>query len=92
MIKYMNELDNIRLLLNKKGKNISEEDKTIFDRISFILSDDAAFFNMDMETAIYILAYLGIPEEEIKDTYFRLISPDNFMKTEKPYVSISPRQ
>ena len=82
-------IDDIRKLLQKKEQIIeSELDKKKIENLKFLLKRDNAFFNMDINVAIGVLAYLGIPKEHIKEVYFELISPSNYIKTSKPYVSI----
>ena len=44
---------------------------------------------LDLETAFGILFYLGIKKDKIEDAYFELISPENYLKSAKEYITIS---
>lgn len=77
----MKELERIKELLNqKKQKELTDEDKKRIDLLEKILSDEGCFFKMPAETAFGILEFLDTPEEEAKQLYFGLISPEVYKK------------
>jgi len=47
--------------------------------IKKLLADKQCFFKMDIETSYAILRELNIPEENIKNTYSKLIDPSKFV-------------
>ena len=82
-------IEYIRELLLKKEQNITNElDNEKIANLKEILKNDDIFFKLDLVTAVNILAYLGIPEDKIEDAYYKLISPKNYLNTDKPYFSI----
>lgn len=85
----MGSIEDLRERLQKK-KPITEEDKEKIDCLRVLFSDDNIFFRdgMDMDTALGILDYLGIDEDELLDYYASLISSENYMKMCRNYVSI----
>ena len=56
-----------------------EEKKKKHLLIKKILDDKQCFFKMDIETSYALLRELNIPEENIKNTYSKLIDPSNFI-------------
>jgi len=82
------KMNYLRELLSVKENNIKDDvDRVKIENLKFLLSKDDVFFNLDVSTAIGILAYLGVPEDKIKDMYFELISPESFMSVSKPYFT-----
>lgn len=82
------KMNYLRELLKIKENNIQDEkDREKVENLKFLLSKDDVFFNLDISTAVGILAYLGVPEDKIKDMYFELVSPDSFMSVSKPYFT-----
>ena len=82
-------IEYIRELLLKKEKTVENDlDKEKIDNLKEILKNDDIFFKLDLVTAINILAYLGLPEEKIEDSYYKLISPENYLSVDKPYFNI----
>ncbi len=74
-------LEDIRNLVIKKEKSVTtDEEQKKINLIKEFLKDDKCFFNIPIETAIAILYFLGIKEENIKEVYFNLISYENFSK------------
>lgn len=67
-----------RLELKKQEANV-EQDK--IEVLESLFEDDAIFFQLDLETAVSILNFLGVPENEIVDAYYSLISPANMPTT-----------
>lgn len=78
------KIDDIRKLAIIKSQNIinNEDDYKKINLVNNFLKDDKCFFNIPIETAISILLYLGIKEEEVKDVYFELISYQNFSEND----------
>ncbi len=82
-------INDIRELLAKKEmKIVTKEDKEKLENLKDVLSIDDVFFNIDIDTAVGILVFLGIPEDKIVDTYYSLISPENFITSSKPYIGL----
>ena len=74
-------MENIKDLVIKKKKLIeTEEDMEKISVIEELLLDESCFFKMDIETAIGILDFLGVSEDNIMDYYYSLISFENFSK------------
>ncbi len=87
----MKKIDYIRKLLEEKEKTITTDlDKEKIENLKFILKEDDAFFKLDLETSLGILSYLGIKEDKLKELYFELVSPNEFMNN-KQYVTLSNR-
>ena len=81
-------INDIKQLLEKKeAKNQEEQEKKKI--LMDLFTDENIFFNIKMETAISILDFLGIPEDKLIDTYFSLISSENYQNLPKPYITIS---
>ncbi len=84
--KKQREMDHLRELLKQKENEVtSSEDIYKVNRIKELFTDDGIFFKMRIETAYGILSFLGIPKEDIETTYSSLTSPEEYMKTSKPY-------
>ena len=68
-------------LIEKKRTNITtDEDKKKLELIEKICKNEKCFFEMKAATSIAILKFLGIPENEVLDYYFKLISIEEFKK------------
>lgn len=78
-------IEEIRSLYEKKKENLKPEEKEGINILSVLLKDDNIFFNIPRETAMGILAFLGIEEDKLENTYFELISPKNFIQN-KGYI------
>lgn len=75
----MQELEYLKKLVTIKEKEItSAEEKKKIELIKRILKNKNCFFQIKMESAIGILYFLGVPEEELLDFYTKLISPENY--------------
>lgn len=66
-------MDYLRNLLQKKVNNSKDDDLKKIELLNEMLSDDEIFMKIDMDTAIGILDYLGVPKEKIRDVYIDLI-------------------
>jgi peptidyl-tRNA hydrolase len=76
----MNIEDIRKLLKQKENEKMSSEDEKRISTLKVILKDDNIFFNIDGETACGILKFLGIQEDKIVETYFKLISFEQYKK------------
>ena len=77
----MNAMERIKKKKKKKKqKELNEEDKKRIDLLEKILSDEGCFLKMPAETAFGILEFLETPDEEAKELYFGLISPEIYKK------------
>ena len=83
----MRSIEELRVRLQGKRPD-SKEDEEKIDCLRVLFSDDNIFFRIDMDTALGILDYLGIDEDELLDYYFALISSENYLKMSRNYVSI----
>lgn len=72
-------INEIKKLVEKK-QPIASLDEEKIETIKELLEDKMAFFKMDMETALGILEFLDIPEDEIISTYKKLISVQEFQQ------------
>lgn len=76
----MNEklkIDEIKQLLNKKKltlleNNASEEDLKKIEVLENLFNNDRCFFNIQFDSAINILRFLGISESNLLETYKEL--------------------
>jgi hypothetical protein len=72
-------MDRVRELLQKKiCEANSQEDLQKIEIIRQLVQKDDCFLNLDLETAIGILEFLGVGESEIVSFYQELISPKNY--------------
>ena len=77
----MDKFEILYNLLNLKKDNITtvdEEKKYLV--VEKLLKDKGCFFKINIETAIGILDFLGVNENEILNFYSELISPSNYKK------------
>lgn len=63
---------------NEISKNENNADARKLELIDELLKDDQCFYKIDANTALSILAFLGIKEEDLRDVYLELISPKYF--------------
>lgn len=71
--------EKLEIARNNQDSKIIE----IHERIASILEKDPAiFFRIDMESALKILVQL-FPEDEVKDKYIALISPQNYQELKR---------
>lgn len=84
-----NELQYLYDLLQKKSENyLSDEDKEKLQLAKDILQVPNCFFELEFEAAIGLLAFIGVPEDQIEELYTKLISPAAFIrKNEKVTIS-----
>lgn len=79
-----------KLLDQKKEKVTTSLEQEKIAVIENLLKNDAIFFELDINTAIGILAFLDIPREQLKATYFSLISPASYKHdAPKSYITTS---
>ncbi len=79
-------MDHLRELLKQKENEVTtSEDIYKVNIIKDLFADDGIFFKMNIYTAYGILYFLGIPKEEIENTYMSLTSAEEYMKTSNPY-------
>ena len=81
--------DNLRFLVDKKENELtSDSDIKKLNIIKDLLKNNNCFFEIDANTAINILYFLGIPESEIKDYYFGLLNPKSYIENNKINIGI----
>ena len=81
MIKDVNDLK--KLLLEKEQKVVESMDIEKVQALKDLFDNPTCFFDIDMEVATEILSFLEVPEQEVIDTYFNLVSPTEFNKIPK---------
>ena len=75
-----NKIEELKELLKSKEKEaITYLDKEKINNIKFLLEQEDIFFKLETPTALGILEFLGIKEEEIREYYLSLISIENFI-------------
>lgn len=74
------------LLKLKEEKIVNDLDKKKLENLKFLLEDDLLFFKLDLETALGILEFLEIPEDDIMRIYYELISPRTYANKPDEYV------
>ena len=86
-------MDYLKELLKQKESVVtSTEDIERIKVIKNLFTDEAIFFKMNIDTAYGILAFLGVPEDKISDTYLSLVSPEEYMRTSRPYFMGKPQK
>lgn len=75
-------IDDLLEINNKKleeAKKIGDEKKVmLYEKLAKLFKEQPGiFFKTDMESSLKILIQL-LPEEQVKDAYTSLISPENF--------------
>lgn len=79
-------MDNLKELLKQKEQEVNtSDDIEKINVIKELFTDDAIFFKLNIDTAYGILYFLGISKDKLEETYMSLISPEEYMKTSKPY-------
>lgn len=73
-------IDDLRNLLTEIEKKYDESEREKIENLKILLKEDDIFFRLDLEVALGILNFLGIPENKIYDCYLSLISPENFQE------------
>lgn len=66
------------LLIKKKNKLTTDEDEKKYNIVETLLKDKGCFFKMNPETAIGILEFLEVKEEDMLEFYYDLISPSSY--------------
>ena len=80
-------MEEIKALVEEKKKlELSQEDKEKLSKIEILMTNEAMFFLLNMQTAYGILQFLGVKEEDLSDYYTRLISIENYRKISNVYV------
>ena len=74
------EIETLKKLLDKKKLEVYSNKDNILDRekiyaLEKLFNNNTCFFNIKFEVAISILKFLGINDNEIMDTYRRLVDP-----------------
>lgn len=68
-------MDKVKELIIRKEQNIkNEEELEKLNLIKDIIKNEDCFFNMDLETTIGILEFLGVQENEMLNFYHELTS------------------
>jgi len=75
------------LILKKAEKVKTEKDIKKLEDIKKITSVSDWMFRCNVRIVVDVLAFLDVPENKIKEYYFDLISPENFM-TKRPIERI----
>lgn len=81
-----------KMAKEKKEKIIASGNLDEIHRIELaerFLSDPQCFFKVRIDVSIPILVYIGIPENQVKDVYFKLISPENNLMDDQNYVYVN---
>ena len=77
------------LILEKEKKLTSNEERKQINIIKEFIKIPNCFFNIPIESAVGMLDFLGVPEEQIQDLYFELISPNNYQTLNGTRLTIS---
>ena len=75
-------MDKLRELLQIKINANKELKDDKLELLKEMLNDDTLFLKIDMDTAVGILDYLGVPKTEIKALYIDLICNGKDLKIE----------
>lgn len=75
------EIEKLKKLLEKKKIEVYAEKDNIKDReklyaLENLFNNNTCFFNIKFEVAISILKFLGIKDNELINTYNKLIDPN----------------
>lgn len=72
-------LSKLRDIVNKLlEKQLTEEERSKYELIKRIISDDDCFFKINADTACNIISDLGFNREDTIEIYKELISSKNF--------------
>lgn len=89
-------MDRIKELIEMKEKEIKTfEDTEKMEVVKQLMQQENIFFCISTETAIGILEFLGVGEDEMLSLYYDLISPENYKKvmpTERFLVDNGPKK
>ncbi len=67
----------IKQLLEIKQNNLKEEEKEEFYLVNSMLSNKNWYKMVDLDTAVSILSFLGIKDDELEKCYMALLSENN---------------
>lgn len=74
-------MKSIKELVDEKKKLVSEQtDLEKIEVIEELLTEESSFFDLDLETFLGILDFLGVPEEEMNNYYNSVLSFENYKK------------
>lgn len=74
-------MKSIKELVEEKKKLVSEQtDLEKIEVIEELLTEESSFFDLDLETFLGILDFLGVPEEEMNNYYNSVLSFENYKK------------
>lgn len=88
---------NINYLLNlvnlKKQEELSAEDQIKLKEAESLLKIEGLFFKIDIDTAIGLLDFIGVPRNDIKDIYRNMTSIEAYTSTKnKQYTLVSEEE
>ena len=70
------EIDHLKELLKEKRKTTTDaSDLAKIAELEQIFNNDQCFFSIRYDVALAILRFVGIKEEELMETYQKLIDP-----------------
>lgn len=75
-----------QLLIKKQKEQLKDEDKKKVENLKILFSDVDIFFKLDLETALSILYFLGIPQNNLFDFYSKLIDVKSFQEYNNNYI------
>jgi len=78
----------IKKMFEEKKKNTADEEK--IRTIENLLKNDMCFFNIPLETALRILKFIGVTDEELIPIYKELMSPENYLSHRKKIRMLFP--
>lgn len=84
-MKYNIEYIRMKFIEKDNMINKTEDDIEKLENLRILLNSDDIFFSLDSDTALGILSYLGIEDENLKKAYFDLISLEEFKKNNSNY-------
>lgn len=75
-----------KLLIKKQKEQLTYADKVKVENLKVLFSDTNIFFKLDLETALGILHFLGIPQNNLLDFYSKLIDVKSFQEYNNTYT------
>ena len=75
-----------QLLIKKQKEQLKDEDKMKIENLKILFSDADIFFKLDLETALSILYFLGIPQNNLFAFYSKLIDVKSFQEFYNKYI------
>lgn len=77
-----NIFETIEKLLDKKRnmQNLTNDDLEAIEIIDEMLNNKICFFEVDMETIVGMLFFLGVEADKLEEYYYKIISPENYTK------------